>query len=283
MFLITLFLACNDVTMIADVEYVEPAFDIFETQAPQRGADIILVIDGSQSMEDNWDQVYDTLPTLVNGITQLDFPWRLSAISADPNRVSPQAWLTPGVSEPIWSTVELFQHVTNLDGEREQGLDSSFKFARDFSLEFNEENDVQWIFISDEEDHSAVTSTLWNTYFGGYRSEQGGQVFASSVVKTEGGCGDYVGTHYIEVSDVTLDLCAENYDSLLDPIRARPVTTLRTFWLEEIPQDDFLEVYVDSTLTDLWTYDGNDNTITVDAEIPSGAKVTVTYYVASIE
>ena len=283
MFLATLLLACNDYTAIADVEYIEPAFDIFETQGHPRGVDVVLVVDGSQSMEDNWDAVYATLPTLVAGVAGLDSSWRMTAISADPNMVSPQEWLDFDTAEPVWSTVDLFQHVLNLDGDREQGLDSSFNFARDFSSELREENDLQWIFISDENDQSAITSMLWNEYFDGFRAEQGGQVFASSIVKTEGGCGDYVGTHYAEVSEVTLDLCATDYNSLLDPLRGRAVPTIRTFYLEEVPSDDSLEVYVDETQTDMWTYDQQNNSITVTAQLTPGAKVTATYYVASAE
>lgn len=271
-------LACNDFQVIDETQYVEPQFDIFEVQAPPPGVDIVAVLDGSGSMEDNWDEVYAAFPGLMNGIASLNSPWRFTAISADPLRVAPQTWIDQSTPNLEWNSIGQMQRVQNLSGVNESGLDASLAFALNYPAEFVEQNDLYWIFVSDEEDFSSVTPDIWKDLFNHFKVTPNTRVYSGAIVEVGTGCGDTLGTRYVETADVTVDLCSIDYTPLLAPLQARITPVLDTFPLEAIPEVSSLDVYINGIETSDWTYNAELNDVYISAPIPMNSTVIITYY-----
>lgn len=271
-------LACNDFQVIDETEYVEPEFDIFEVQAPPPGVDIVAVVDGSGSMSDNWSALYYALPSLMNGISNLGSPWRFTAISADPDRVAPQPWIDPSTTNLEWATIGQFQHVQGLAGQAETGLDASFALALNFPEQLVEENDLYFIFISDEDDQSSLSPIMWKDLFSRYKLTAASKVYSGFIGETGGGCGDNLGENYLLVANATVDLCEIDYSPIMAPLNARITPILDRFILEKMPAEDSISVYINGFPTDQWTYTREQNDVYISAPIPVNSTIVVTYY-----
>jgi hypothetical protein len=270
-------LACNDFQTIAETKWVEPTFDLYYIEEAPPGIDIVMALDASGSMSNNWDNYYAQIPNLIAALP--DTEWRITVISADPSKVEFQGWITPQDLNPEWSLIAQTQQIQNLQGQREEGFGASIVFADTYQDQLMTDNDLYWVFVSDEDEQSGLTGQQWRSLFGLYKTEPNTKVTAGVIVDTGKGCGDQPGDQYVEAATIVVDLCDPDYGVVMDPLRSRFAPSQDTFALSGTPTPDSIEVWSDADPVTDWDYSGATNTITVADPLPVPSTLIVTYYV----
>ena len=249
------------------------------------GVDILWVVDPSGSMHGNWSQVVIgveqmmmALPTNVN--------WRLEIIPTDPNRAYAlnSFPILPGDS---LATVQ--SHLqNNVTGHYEQGMDAVKKYIQyniDFQQWTRQDAALLIVFVSDENDHSSITTSEFISWISLVRSE----VFVTSVVNVDyaiSACPNEfslmdIGLNYMNVANyfggTTIDICSIDWSSGVAQA-AQQIQMVEEVILDFTPVDiDHIEVFVDNVLWPDWVWDEPTNTILFTITPPEGSIITVSY------
>jgi hypothetical protein len=276
---LSMFLACNDYLVIDhETVYIEPQFDVFKVTDVPPGADVVFILDASGSMENDWSNVYNEIPDFQLALSQLNTDWRFTTISADKSVVNSFDWITSETDNLNWAMTSQFQYTQNQNGYLEAGLDASFTMAANHPDVFIGDNDLYFIFVSDEEDQSNIQPQTWLNLFSTFKNNPNASVGAGAIVDSGSGCGDSFGSRYMEVSQKTVDLCDTNWGRVLDPLVNRIEPEDGIFSLSHTPDPSSIRVYFDDNETDLWEYSSDLNVVQLSDIPPTGTSIVVTYY-----
>jgi hypothetical protein len=279
MFLIAFLLACSDYALVDnETVYIEPQFDIHKITGVPPGVDLVFVLDASGSMENNWTDVYREIPDFLVAMSQLNTDWRFTTVSADRNRIEFLGWLTPTTWTLEFDVTAQFKHIENQQAFLETGLDSSFAVAAEHPEILLPQNDLYFVFMSDEKDQSMIEPEHWLNLFSTFKYMPNASVGAGAIVETGQGCGDSLGEGYIEVSQKTIDLCETSWGRVLDPVVNRIEPEDGIISLSKTPEPDSIKVYLDDEQTEYYEYFSDLNAIQLTNIPPVGTTVVVTYY-----
>jgi len=245
--------------------------------------DVLVVLDTSGSMSDNYEQVSRGVEILRGDIESITFDYQIAFIntslkepyfsgpydiysSAIDFLLAPWLLANDSVEHAFWSTYEFTTTTT-------EGL--SF---------FREDSDKLIIFISDEDEQSIFTADTFHYWLQDeYVAVQHDTV---SIVKTEtsdceSGWSASIGEKYVELSayygKMPTDICSDWELALAD---STFLTGPRDYIeLSQTPVEDSISVYVDHVITEEWYYLPNTNIVYLDFIPVEGSLVEVGYVV----
>lgn len=285
-------LGCNDFTMIGNrVDSQWPIIDTFQYEPQPLRTDILMALDGSCSMSNDWDNLLYQSDNLAQGLHELSTDWQFGIISTDTSAplqimdiVTPS---TPDLAGQISMGIS-YIHDAGLSGESALIVSQETVESAAGQAFLRPTADLVIIFVSDEDDAFALpTPPEWRAWLETY-SDYNSYAYSIAVVGPPvNDCGAAPGYRYIAAADYSYSICpSQNPDwtTVIQPIidqnsTDRPVDDA-VFGLSRIPDPTTIKVQVDEIVLspDGWKYISQDNTIVL-AEAPSTASlINVVYY-----
>lgn len=173
---------------------------------PPPKLDVLLVIDNSCSMQDDFPQIQYGLTIIPGKLNEHGFDWRMAITSAGPSEGI--FYEVPHSSDPNWDTAGLIGQLRNEAGGFEQGMDSALAALISQTGFFRPDTTDLIIFVSDERDSSTATverfRTLWPEPFF-VASICGPPEIDYSVFRP---CAAGPNPKYHELSSIYVDVCS---------------------------------------------------------------------------
>lgn len=265
-------------------------------------ADILFVIDDSQSMADEQLLVADGFHGFITALIEEDLDWRVAVVSTDMDKsfaekgqfVGDTPWLTPDDEDYVGEFFERIQ--VGIDGsDKEQGLKAAMHALTDpKALEVNEgfrrdSAALALIFVSDENDCSN-DATLADDADGALCYEYDdalipvsdviselrgivgldGRMVASGIVGplAANGCdGSWPGHRYLTVTEkldgLAGNICDNEYQTVMEDLGSRIAGPIYVFQLEYAAAEGTIAVVVDDEYE---VEEDDDDGFTYDAE-----------------
>tara|TARA_R110000824_G_scaffold46289_14_gene133175 strand:- start:2253 stop:3131 length:879 start_codon:yes stop_codon:yes gene_type:complete len=282
--LCTFIVGCQADYSVVEKNILEAVSDSFIQASKTGSLDILVVLDTSGSMNDNFETVGEGMQSLKSDIELLTDDYQFGFITTDPDRLGLQ-----GPYDSRSTDIDLLMAPSLLPPvAREEGFAAAYTLARQ-DTEYNffrTDADLLIFFISDEEEQSAISSQMFYDWLHEFKKHA--RVDAVSIVTLEDsvcntGWGDTIGYKYMELSRLfhksALDICDKEWSSWVS--ESSFLTMLKDYIvLTSYPEVGSIKVYVDGEeLKSAWSYSKNQNTIYLDDMPDYGSYVVATYLV----
>ena len=246
--------------------------------------DVLIALDTSGSMSDNYDDVAAGMEMLRVDIESLTLDYQFGYITMDPNHLN---YLGPYSASS--SAIDMLMAPSLLPSTSlEEGFGATYTFfGTEEGLAFRRpEADFLLFLISDEDEQSAITADLFYEWL--HNEFQDARHDVVCVVNPDDGTiqsgwQNEIGYKYIELSDLygkdTVDLQEEDWSAWLS--ESSYLTELRdSISLSEAePIVDSIVVYVDGEYTRDWEYIEASNTVQLGFVPDYGVLIEVGYNV----
>jgi len=245
--------------------------------------DVLVVIDTSGSMNDNFDDVADGMDILRTDIESLTLDYQFGYITMDPTVLS-----YVGPYDSSSSPIDMLMAPSLLPmTSLEQGFGATYTFlSSEDGYDFRRpEADFLLFLISDEDEQSSISAELFYEWLGDefYNVQHD----AVCVVNPDDGSGtswtNAIGYKYIELSDLygkdVIDIQEEDWSVWLS--ESTYLTQQKDFIVlsEANPILDSVVVYVDQIVTHEWRYIETSNTVQLDFVPDYGSVIEAGYNV----
>lgn len=281
--ILMVFCGCTPDYQVADNQEVRVVIDSY-IQAEQLGElDVLVVLDTSGSMSDNYDEVADGMDILRLDIESLTLDYRFGYITMDPTQL---AYIGPfDISS---SPIDMLMAPSLLPNTfLEEGFGATYSFfGTEEGLAFRRpEADFLLFLISDEDEQSAITTSLFYDWLNDEFQDVSHDVVC--VVNPDDGASqnswqNEIGYKYIELSDLygkdTVDLQASDWSAWLSD-SSYLTQRIDHIALSDKPIIDSIIVYVDQSSTQSWSYVEETNTVHLGFIPEYGSVVEVGYNV----
>jgi hypothetical protein len=275
---------CGSDIALNDARKDHVVIDSF-TQSESLGAlDVLIVLDTSGSMSDNYDDVADGMILLKQDIESLTIDYRFGYITMDPTNLH---YIGPYDSSS--TDIDLLMAPSLLPTTAlEEGFAATYSFFSSMEpYDFRRpEADFLLFLISDEDEQSSISANLFYDWMN--TELQGVNHDVVCVINPDDGAENSwsyeVGFKYIELSYLygkdPVDLQAEDWSSWLS---SSSYLTSRTDHIElsQVPIEDSIVVYVDRIVVTGWAYNSDQNIVRLYSVPDYGALVEVGYEVES--
>jgi hypothetical protein len=245
--------------------------------------DVLVVLDTSGSMSDNYDDVADGMELLRTDIESLTLDYRFGYITMDPGLLS---YIGPYDSSS--TAIDMLMAPTLLPMTMlEEGFGATYTFfATEEGLAFRRpEADFLLFLISDEDEQSAIQPDLFYDWMHDEFKDISHDVVC--VVNPDDGSGstwaNEIGYKYIELADLygkdTVDLGSEDWSVWLSD--SSYLTQIKDYIVlsDPNPIEDSIVVYIDHQSTTGWKYNKDSNTVQLSFVPGHGSLVEVGYNV----
>ena len=246
--------------------------DSFEQPVISNGVDIIWVIDGSGSMNDDRVRVLQGITDMMQNLPMIN--WRLVIISMTPHEaVAVESFpLLPGDTQEHAHSM----FAENVQGHYEYGFDSVYEFLENNRFAANwlrDDASLLVVFVSDEDDQSTTqfpTVSIFKNWLDSKREH----VYVSSIVNKYpdiSECNNYSHNVGFRYSDLTtsysgqlLDICSEDWSQGVTDASSQ--IQLREWYdLTNKPlNEQEIYVFVDGIEFFDWHYDAVENRVYFD-------------------
>lgn len=281
---LALFIGCQGDYSVVEKNILEAVSDSFVQASKTGSLDILVVLDTSGSMGDNFETVGEGMQTLKSDIELLTDDYRFGFITGDPERLGLQ-----GPYDRNSTDIDLLMAPSVLPyASKEESFAATYMFAQgqDGHLFFRSDADLLIFFISDEEEQSHIGTQMFYDWLHEFKSNA--RVDSVSIVNLEDsecdvGYGNTVGYKYIDLSSMfhkrALDICDKEWSSWVS--ESSFLTMLKDYLvLTRQPENGSIKVYVDGDeLKRGWTYSESHNTVYLDEMPDYGSYVVATYLV----
>lgn len=276
----SILMSCSPDYQMSESREVEVIVDSY-VQAERLGElDVLVVLDTSGSMSDNYDEVADGMDILRSDIESLTLDYKFGYITMDPTETS---YIGPFDSSS--TAIDMLMAPSLLPNTGlEEGFSATYTFLQsDAGQEFRRPDaDFLLFLISDEDEQSAITTDLFYDWLHDEFKEVRHDVACIANPDDEnGGWGNEVGYKYIELSNLygkdLLDIKEEDWSAWLSS--SSYLTQLKDF-VELSNPDPIVEsiiVYIDQEVVYDWRYVEETNTIYLGA-VPDYASVVEVGY-----
>lgn len=275
-------IACTPDYLVTDTKDVRVVIDSHVQADQLEELDVLVALDTSGSMSDNYDNVADGMDILKSDIESLTLDYRFGYITMDPNRPS---YLGPYDSSS--SSIDMLMAPSLLPMTTlEEGFSSTYSFFSSTEMyDFRRETaDFLLFLISDEDEQSTISADLFYEWLHDEFSEVKHDIVAV-VQGEESQCssGWDHGYKYIELSALYgkdhVDLCEEDWSVWLS--NSSYLTQRKDYIVLSEPEPilDSIVVYVDGSVTYDWDYIEADNLVKLGFIPDYGVVVEVGYNV----
>ena len=272
-------------TTVEEVEEILPTEVVIQSliqPAESEELDVLVILDTSCSMSDNYEQVSRGIEILKDDIEMITFNYQIGFINSslkDPYFVGPYDVLSTSI-DLLLAPYELGRDSS------ETGFQAMYEFANttEEGIEFLRESaDKLIIFISDENEQSSIAPEIMHEWLKSEYKEVQHDVV--SIVLTENSeCSiSYmtIGQKYIDLcayyGKVGIDLCSDWEAWLSDStFLAGPIDYIN---LKYTPVEDSIVVYLDKVIIEEWYYLPNTNTVYLDFIPSEGSLIEVGYVI----
>jgi len=270
---------------VEDVTEIQPSevhVDSFIQPSKPEQIDVLVLLDTSCSMNDNYSQVSTGVELLRNDLNAVTNDYNIAFINTslrDPYFV--------GTFDNTSSIIDFIIAPWALGGDTtEAGFSALYDFANSMPESvtfFRETADKLFIFVSDEEEQSGIPTNIFadwlRTEFSGVQRD-----VVSIVTMPDSECEftDFsanVGYKYIELAQHYgkdgIDICSDwelwlsNSTFLVGPVDFIKLTYT--------PVEDSIKVYIDRFETEQWEYDDETNTVNLFRKPAEGSLVEAAY------
>jgi hypothetical protein len=267
------------------IELVDPSQPVVVDSLIQSGMptsiDVLIVLDTSGSMSDNYEQVSRGVEILRGDIEDITYDYKIGFINS--------SLIKPYFSGPYdvySSAIDFLLAPWILGGDREE---IAFYAAYEFRITteegdsfFGESADKLLIFVSDEDEQSVFTAEVFHYWLKDeFKNVQHDIVTIVNIETSdcESGWSAHMGEKYMELSayygKTATDICSDWELALADStFLVGPVDYIN---LSQIPLEDTIVVYVDKVITEEWYYLSSTNTVYLDFVPTEGSLIEVGY------
>ncbi len=244
--------------------------------------DILVSLDTSGSMSDNYDDVADGMDLLRSDIESLTLDYRFGYITMDPNRLS---YLGPYDSSS--STIDMLMAPSLLPTTSlEEGFAATYYFftGEDFYDFRRQEADFLLFLVSDEDEQSSITADLFYEWMHDEFLDVNHDVVTITQLKgSECGYTYDIGYKYKELANLynkdPIDICTDDWSVWLSD--SSYLTQLKDYIVlsESDPILESIVVYINQESIYDWTYVESSNTIQLGFIPGYGSVIEVGYNV----
>ncbi len=276
------FLGCSaDYQMVQDRE-IRVVVDSYVQAKRLDKLDVLVVLDTSGSMSDNYDDVADGMEILRSDIESLTLDYRFGYITMDPTNLS-----YVGHYDASSTAIDMLMAPSLLGSTfYEEGFSATYTFFTAPELyEFRRpEADFLLFLISDEDEQSSISAELFYDWMHDEFKDVNHDVV--SIVNPDDGTatwGHEIGYKYIELANLygkdALDIKAEDWSVWLSD--SSYLTKLKDYVLlsEKDPILESIVVYVDQEAVYNWVYLEETNAIKLGFTPDYGSLIEVGYNV----
>jgi hypothetical protein len=277
-----LFVGCASDISIIEQRESDVVIDSFIQASQIDSLDILVVVDTSGSMYDNFDDVGIGMDTLRIDIENLTYDYQFGFITTDPDRLS---YLGPFDSSA--SSIDIMLATALLDSAPgESGFSSTYVFLNsEEGLDFaRPESDFLLFLVSDEDEQGPITSLIFKDWLSDTFLDASHDIVAITT-KSEGLCtSNYdIGFKYTELAVLygkdSIDICDESWSVWLSESSfiTRQVDYIRLS--ADDPIIESLVVYENHIITSDWLYEEEENIIQLGFLPEAGDLIEVGYKV----
>ena len=273
---------CQSDISIVEQRETRVIVDSFIQADPVEELDVLISLDTSGSMNDNFDAVAGGMELLRSDIEGLTLDYQFGYITMDPTNLS---YVGPYDSSSTTIDMLMAPYLLSSAGY-EEGFAATYSFmTSEGGMEFSRpEADFLLFLISDEDEQSGITAAVFQEWLQQEFYEVRHDVV--TVIQVEDSSCGYVydvGYKYEELSSLygknSIDICEEDWSMWLS--ESSYLTEIRDYIIlsEETPILDSLIVYIDGQVTSDWKYIEETNTVKLDFLPDYGTLVEVGYQV----
>jgi hypothetical protein len=282
-----LFTACFSVACTADYQVIQDretkVIVDFQSQPNKiESLDVLVVLDTSGSMGDNYDDVADGMDLLRTDIESLTLDYRFGYVTMDPNSLS-----YIGPYDISSSAIDMLMAPSLLPMTTlEEGFAATYSFfTQGVEYEFRRpEADLLLFLISDENEQSAITADLFYDWMHDeFKDVNHDVVTITQLEDSDCGYTYDIGYKYEELANLynkdPIDICAEDWSVWLSDSSYLTTLSNIVYLTSDDPIVETIVVYVDSTPSYDWHYNSSSNSVIFDIAPPHGVEVVVAYEV----
>ena len=267
---------------VEEIQATEIHVDSFIQPSKPEKIDVLVLLDTSCSMNDNYTQVSTGVELLRNDLNMVTNDYNIAFINT--SLQDPYFAGTFDNSSPI---IDFIMAPWSLGGDfTEAGFSALYDFTNlmpESVTFFRETADKLFIFVSDEEEQSGIPTNVFadwlKTEFQGVQRDV---VSIVTVPDSECEYTDYsanIGQKYIDLArhygKDGIDICSDwelwlsNSTFLIGPIDY--------IKLSYTPIEESIKVYIDRFETDQWEYDDQENMVRLSRTPPEGSLIEAAY------
>lgn len=260
----------------------EVVIDYFQQPEKPDNLDVLVILDTSCSMSDNFENVSAGLDILRGDIENLTYDYQMGLI----NSSMVEQYFT-GIIDSDTPSIEIYLAPYNLGSDRSEELFSSlylFTSTEEGMFFLREGVDKLYIFVSDEPEQSIIPVSLFKEWMDEYNEGVTHDVIVIGI-NDESECGN----HYILAPDsedrflifanyynkMIIDICGDFELALANnSFLIHPIAYLN---LSKIPIEDTIVVYQNGIVENNWYYLSQTNTVYFEFEIQDGGVIKIGY------
>ncbi len=288
--LAVLLLSCVDYGVTRNTER-----ESWTQPAREGGVDILWVVDDSQSMYEEQQQLAEHSGNFIELLLNIPVDFRLAVTTTDMEEGGGAlvGEILTGETEELREA--FIAQATDLDnGSRdERGFDAAI-FASDPSTSdfARTASDLEVVFFTDEDDQSDMDV---ETFAEELRSQRNGGVFVNGIIgDLPEGCASLIaaadpGFKYVDAQSETggtrESICSDDYGAMLERVAYHVLGLNNVYALAAVPEPASLEVRVDNVIIPErdrhgWSYDPGENVVILDGfGVPRpGSDVVIRYF-----
>ena len=261
----------------------EVVIDFFEQPEKPENLDVLVVLDTSCSMSDNFENVSAGLDILRGDIELLTYDYQMAFI----NSTLKEPYFA-GIIGPDTSSMEIYLTPYSLaaDGGSESPFASLYAFTTTpEGLEFLRPGvDKLYIFVSDEPEQSIIPVSLFKEWMDEYHEDVTYDVIVIGV-NDQSDCDSYyqpdpddenrflIFANYY--NKMIIDICGDFQLALAEnSFLIKPITHMA---LSRFPIEESIVVYQNGIKEENWYYLSSTNTVYFEFEILEGAAIKIGY------
>jgi len=274
------FASCNNDITIADSRETAVIVDSYIQPDPVGELDVLVVLDTSGSMSDNYDDVASGMDLLRQDIESLTLDYKFGYITMDPTQLS-----YVGPYDSSSTAIDMLMAPNLLPGTSlEEGFAATYAFLNSEVGEGfrRDEADFLLFLISDEDEQSAISSDLFYDWMQDkFKDVNHDIVCVANPADENAGWASEPGYKYIELSDLygksLIDIKQEDWSEWLSAssylIHEKDFVLLS----EPDPIVETIVVYVDYAVVHNWIYIEEGNVVQLNFVPGNGSLVEVGY------
>lgn len=290
LFALLLVLSCSsDVSIIQKVEEVLPPGTVvvdsyIQPEKPEK-IDVLVILDTSCSMDDNYEQVSKGVEILRGDIEVLTDDYQIGFINSSLAIRSSGTYYV-GPFDKTSTMIDILLAPWQLSSDYvEEAFRALYDF-RNFAIEaeefFRPDADKLFIFISDEDEQSTIPADIFNQWLDAEFAHVRHDIVTINVLESST-CEYYyeIGQKYIDLSTLygkmAIDICSD-WDVWIAE-SSFLVNSQNYIPLSQYPDETTIVVYVDHVLAPLedWYYLPKTNTVYLEFEPNTGSLIEVGY------